>query len=569
MNQNQTKTRSEDPSKQERMIDNLDQDVDITLVDDTQGRMNEEDMFGVNDLDGDEVVMDVSAITTAIKVTTAATTEISKDELTLAQTLIEIKAAKPKAIIIAATIVTVVGIRSKGKWIIIGKGKMVVTERPLKRKDYIMMDAEVSKNLEAQMQDELEEEERLARLMKEETNIALIESWDNTQAMMDADYKLATRLQEEERGELSIEENIFEKAAEGSKKAAKGSEKAKEDDDDVTIKATPLSSKSPTIVDYKIYNEGKKSYFKIIKADVRFKKTKPVDDIDNLLFQTLKTMFEHHAEDNIRKLLPSSTKVNAASSRVTTVDKVTTVEWINTGLLGVSKEKGSISLLAKRLTKDTYDDLFDYLQQFEKLVNASRAKKLEKSHDPLAFVAHTGSSSRTTSPYYVTHPSLVVEYEDDYQGDAVQNNSEDPLTSAMILLARAITQRFSNSIDNRLRTSSNTRNYAIVQGDRVNIQNKNPGNDGRNTRCSFVQEGIIEVPSYDSAFLSKVQTPSTSYVNPLFAKDNKEQKYPKQPQTINNTIGDDQIDSNIIFDNLNEDVNSGSVENDNNVQESY
>nr|GEU45207.1 hypothetical protein [Tanacetum cinerariifolium] len=40
-----------------------------------------------------------------------------------------------------------------------------------------------------------------------------------------------------------------------------------EDDDDVKIEATPLSSKSPTIVDYKIYKEGKKSYFKIIKAD--------------------------------------------------------------------------------------------------------------------------------------------------------------------------------------------------------------------------------------------------------------------------------------------------------------
>ncbi|GKB79176.1 hypothetical protein Tco_0946071 [Tanacetum coccineum] len=74
--------------------------------------------------------------------------------------------------------------------------------------------------------------------------------------------------------------------------------------------------------------------------------------------------------------------------------------------------------LAKRLTEDTYDDLFDYLQQFEKLVNASRAKKLEKSHDPLALVAHTSSSSRTPSPYYVTHPSSVVDYNDDYQGDA-------------------------------------------------------------------------------------------------------------------------------------------------------
>ncbi|GJZ60568.1 hypothetical protein Tco_0616384 [Tanacetum coccineum] len=45
---------------------------------------------------------------------------------------------------------------------------------------------------------------------------------------------------------------------------------------------------------------------------------------------------------------------------------------------------------AKQLTVHSFDDLFDYLQQFEKLVNASRAKKLEKSHDPLALVAHTG-----------------------------------------------------------------------------------------------------------------------------------------------------------------------------------
>ncbi|GJV24366.1 hypothetical protein Tco_1377061 [Tanacetum coccineum] len=75
--------------------------------------------------------------------------------------------------------------------------------------------------------------------------------------------------------------------------------------------------------------------------------------------------------------------------------------------------------LAKRLTVDSFDDLFDYLQQFEKLVNAYKANKLEKSHDPLALVAHTGSSSRTTTPYYVTHPFSVIDYDDDYQGDAV------------------------------------------------------------------------------------------------------------------------------------------------------
>ncbi|GJV58094.1 hypothetical protein Tco_1459099 [Tanacetum coccineum] len=73
------------------------------------------------------------------------------------------------------------------------------------------------------------------------------------------------------------------------------------------------------------------------------------------------------------------------------------------------------------------------------LVNASRAKKLEKSHDPLVLITYTGSSSKNSSPYYVTHPSSVVDYDDDYQGIHFKNNSKDPLISAMMLLARAIT----------------------------------------------------------------------------------------------------------------------------------
>ncbi|GJV66977.1 hypothetical protein Tco_1482486 [Tanacetum coccineum] len=73
-------------------------------------------------------------------------------------------------------------------------------------------------------------------------------------------------------------------------------------------------------------------------------------------------------------------------------------------------------------------------------------------------------------------------------------------------------------------------------------------------------------PSYNFAFLSEVQTPSTSYVNPLFASDKQEQQYLNQPKIINNTTGDDQINTNIIFDAPNDDVNNGSVEEDTNVQ---
>ncbi|GKE36100.1 hypothetical protein Tco_1455422 [Tanacetum coccineum] len=42
------------------------------------------------------------------------------------------------------------------------------------------------------------------------------------------------------------------------------------DGDDVTIDATPLSIKIP-IVDYKIYQEGKKIFFQIIRADGRLR----------------------------------------------------------------------------------------------------------------------------------------------------------------------------------------------------------------------------------------------------------------------------------------------------------
>ncbi|GJR95086.1 hypothetical protein Tco_0267260 [Tanacetum coccineum] len=49
----------------------------------------------------------------------------------------------------------------------------------------------------------------------------------------------------------------------------------------------------------------------------------------------------------------------------------------------------------------------------------------------------------------------------------------------MMLLARAITQRYSTPTNNRLRTSSNTRNQAIVQADRVDIQSINVRNSGR------------------------------------------------------------------------------------------
>nr|GEW22161.1 hypothetical protein [Tanacetum cinerariifolium] len=58
-----------------------------------------------------------------------------------------------------------------------------------------------------------------------------------------------------------------------------------EDEDDVTIDATPLYSK-----------EYLKVLWRLVKA--RFEKINPVDYMDNLLLHNLKTMFEQQVKDN-------------------------------------------------------------------------------------------------------------------------------------------------------------------------------------------------------------------------------------------------------------------------------
>ncbi|GJU69271.1 hypothetical protein Tco_1255530 [Tanacetum coccineum] len=125
----------EDASKQGRKIADIDANVEVTLIDETQGRNDDNLMFDTGVLDEQEVKVDKVVSTTEVTTESATTTTV--DELTLAQTLIEIKAAKPK---------------DKGK------AKMIESKKPLKKQDQIMYDQEVALNIQAQLQAELEEE---------------------------------------------------------------------------------------------------------------------------------------------------------------------------------------------------------------------------------------------------------------------------------------------------------------------------------------------------------------------------------------------------------------------------
>ncbi|GJX98164.1 hypothetical protein Tco_0355183 [Tanacetum coccineum] len=193
----------EDASKQERSIEDIDKDADVSLVDDTQRRSDDADMFDIDDLHGDEINVNVPVgdnqeqsvkereVDTSVKDSAAPTTI---EEITLAQTLIQIKAAKPKVVTNAATTTTTT--RPKARGVVVqepskfrtpqeaqplmikdkGKGIMIEPEVPLKRKDQVALDEDLARNLQAQLEAEIIEEEKLARKQKEEANIDLIES---------------------------------------------------------------------------------------------------------------------------------------------------------------------------------------------------------------------------------------------------------------------------------------------------------------------------------------------------------------------------------------------------------
>nr|GEX82113.1 hypothetical protein [Tanacetum cinerariifolium] len=238
----------EDASKQGRMIIDLDVDEGVALVDKTQER-NGQDMFDTSILDDEEVVAEKEVSTADPVPTTSKVVTTAGEVVTTAG--VETSKPKSKGIVIQVpnktpTPIPIDSFQQPSKAKDNGKAKMIEPKKPLKRKDQIMINEEVARNLEAQMQVELDEEERISRQKEEQTNIALIESWNNIQAMMGTDYELTTRLQEEERGELTLEEKSrlfvklidkrvkyfarlrakkIRKLVKGSEKTAEGSEK--------------------------------------------------------------------------------------------------------------------------------------------------------------------------------------------------------------------------------------------------------------------------------------------------------------------------------------------------------
>ncbi|GJT75259.1 hypothetical protein Tco_1041984 [Tanacetum coccineum] len=161
-----------------RKIADLDDDLEVTLIDETQERNDEDLMFDIDVLNGDVVFEE--PIVNAAKTTTS---------LQLVLTLIEIKAAKLKAVTTAATIITtaIASTRPKAKGIIFhDQEEQAPVFTPIK-KDQIALKEELALRMHAEEQAKLERMQKERVAQEEATRASIIEELDNIHAMIEAD----------------------------------------------------------------------------------------------------------------------------------------------------------------------------------------------------------------------------------------------------------------------------------------------------------------------------------------------------------------------------------------------
>nr|GEX24363.1 hypothetical protein [Tanacetum cinerariifolium] len=90
-----------------------------------------------------------------------------------------------------------------------------------------------------------------------------------------------------------VDENV-EPAIDDFEELRKCIEIVPSDEDEVLIEAKTISSRSPTLLTTKFTRNERRTISRSLEL-----MEKLVDDMDNILFRALKTMFEHHVKDTI------------------------------------------------------------------------------------------------------------------------------------------------------------------------------------------------------------------------------------------------------------------------------
>ncbi|GKD66599.1 hypothetical protein Tco_1308707, partial [Tanacetum coccineum] len=133
--------------------------------------------------------------------------------------------------------------------------------------------------------------------------------------------------------------------------------------------------------------------------------------------------------------------------------------------------------LNRGLRDSNYDQLYAYLKQHEAHANESKMmldRFTQHTVDPLALMYNVShpqyhSLSSTTQPSIYVPPHFADNTQPDI-GLSPTDNLIENLTNTLALLTQSY-KTYLPQINNQLRTSSNTRNQATVQDDRVVVQN--------------------------------------------------------------------------------------------------
>ncbi|GJQ99534.1 hypothetical protein Tco_0522519 [Tanacetum coccineum] len=369
----------EDASKQGREIHDMDADKDITLE-----NVHDAKMFDVNDLDGDEVVVESEVtdkadekrniVEEAVDVTDAVTIPVNRLARKKAQQVEEANIAwdEIQAKIDADyQLVERLQAQEQQELTIEEKSTLFVQLLEKRKKHFAAKRAEEKRNrpsTRAQQRSASQEQEELSDVEKATLFVQLLEkrrkhfaakraeekrnrpptkaqqrsfmctylknmegwkpkdlnnkSFANIQDLFDKPMKrvntfvdMDTELVKESSKKTEVEivqESSSKRAGEALEQESSKKQKVDDDketkelkqcmeiiSDDVTIEATPLSTKSPTIMLKNFDIEDLEVLWSIVK--IRFKKTEPVNYMDTFLHLNLKTMFKHHLEDNVWK----------------------------------------------------------------------------------------------------------------------------------------------------------------------------------------------------------------------------------------------------------------------------
>ncbi|GJW33742.1 hypothetical protein Tco_0053774 [Tanacetum coccineum] len=271
----------EDASKQGRN-DAIDADEEITLVNihDVNVSAGEEVFVAEQD-----VISTASAATTVSAATTTTATIKTVDNITLAQALDEIKSTKPKkkGVVIqelgesTKTISSQLSSQQSQEKV---KGILIEPSK-------IDADHQLGERMQAQEQEELSIEEKgilfqqLLEKRRKYFAAKRAEEKRKTNSTKDQQRKIMCtylknmegyKLKDLKLKEFDSIQEMFDRAfkrVEDDKEIAKLKQLMKiiPDEEEVAIEAIPLAVKSPSIVDWKIYKEGRKSYYQIIRAD--------------------------------------------------------------------------------------------------------------------------------------------------------------------------------------------------------------------------------------------------------------------------------------------------------------